>query len=664
MNSRKIFNTTCTMDCPDTCSLEVTVENEQIKSITGSKEQLVTNGFICSKVSKFAKRVYSPDRLLYPMQRIGKKGEGKFMRISWEQALDIIANKFKKIKSDFGGEAILPYHYGGSNGFLGDDFIDSYFFARLGASRLLRTLCAIPTSEVSSGMYGKMPGVAFDDFPKAKFILIWGANPKVSNIHLVPFLKKAKENGAFITVVDPVNNFSDSEIDLHIPVFPGTDLPMALALILYWKENNLIDTKFLQQHCINSEKLFEASKHWTLEKASGVCKVRKDDIKLLAQKYAESSPALLRCGWGVERNKNGGQAVAAIMAMPALLGKFGIRGGGYTLSNGSAVKMDKEKIFGKTEWKTREINMTQLGKLLNGNLKPAIKSLFIYNCNPVATVPDQNAVIRGLLRDELFTVVFDQVMTDSAKYADVLLPAVTFLEQKEIKRGYGNYMIGGVQPVIKAQGEAKTNEEVFALLAKHMGYSENFFNLSSEKLMKNVLKNMTFFDQPVNSNTLMEGKFQNGESPVQFKSVFPATEKDKIDLCPAQLGNRPFEFLPIVNIKYPLALISPATSKMISSTFGEFNYAELKLLIHPFDAGIRKLKNGDKVRIFNNLGEVHCPVRISTKIRKGVVILPKGAWQRSSLNGQTSTALCPDHLNVVGGGACYNDARVEVEKLL
>jgi anaerobic selenocysteine-containing dehydrogenase len=518
-------------------------------------------------------------------------------------------------------------------------------------------------------MYGKMPGVAYEDYPRAKFILIWGANPKVSHIHLVPFLKKAKRKGAFIAAVDPKRNFSADEIDLHLPVFPGADLPLALGMIHYWQAAGLLDNDFVFQNTLGWEPLLSAAKEWPPERAAAAAKVKGEDIVRLAEVYAKSDPALLRCGWGVERNRNGGQALAAILAMPALLGKFGVPGGGYTLSNSGAATLDHSKIFGNYKWNTRQINQTQLGQALNENqLQPPLKALFVYNCNPVVTVPDQNAIIEGLLREDLFTVVFEQVKTDSALYADILLPAVTFLEQREIKKGYGSYVVGGVQPVIPPRGEAKPNEEVFAMLGRAMGWKDEPFYWDSETCMQKTAAALSMNGACGDLSSFREGRSQQydfpGTSPVQFKTVFPRTGEGKIHLTPGELGKYPFQYLPVVEEQYPLALVSPANSKMISSTLGEFNYPELLLTIHPEDATKRGIQEGNTVRVFNDLGEVFCRVKLRENLRPGVVSMPKGAWQKSSRNGRTSTALCPATVNEVAGGACYNDARVEVEKVL
>lgn len=665
--STKILPSACTMDCPDTCSLDVEVTDDKITYIGPSELNPTTQGFICTKVSRFAERVYSPDRLLYPMKRIGEKGAGDFKRISWDEAVETICQKLKQIKEEPGGEAILPYSYGGSNALLGQDTSDRAFFAKLGASRLARTVCAAPTSEAAQGMYGKMPGTAFEDYAHAKFILIWGANPKASNIHLVPYLKRAKEAGAKIAVVDPRLNFSQKEIDLHLPVYPGTDLVVALALIHYWHRMNWLNHVFIQEHTKNADILLEKAKDYPVEKAAEIARVEPEAIKLLAEMYALHDPAVLRCGWGMERNRNGGQAAAAVLALPAVLGKFGLQGSGYTLSNSGATKVDARGLSDSISWNTRIINMNKLGKVLLEENNPPIQALFNYNCNPVATVPNQKDIIKGLQREDLFTVVFEQVITDTARFADILLPAVTFFEQKEIKRSYGAYSLHFLQPVIEPLGEAKSNEEVFAMLGRAMGWQDKAFLDDTEAYLQRAADSIYGLGGPVELESLKKEKIAffdfPGRAPVQFKTTFPWTPDGKIDLSPANLGERAYEFLPQNRNDYPLTLISPATDKMISSTLGEFNFPQLFLVMNPVDADQRSLKQGETLRVFNDLAELKAPLRISDRIRPGVVMMPKGAWRKSSANGFTATALVADDVSSVGGGACFNDATVEVERV-
>ena len=644
----------------------MTVEADRVVKIGPGDDDPITQGFICSKVSRFDRRLYHKDRLLYPMRRVGPKGDAAFERISWDDAIVDINGRFREIAGQWGAEAILPYHYGGSNGVLTDGFLDDLYFARLETSRLQKTICAAPTTEVAMGMYGKMPGVAYQDYPEARCIIIWGANPKASSIHFVPFLREAKRNGAFIAVIDPRQNFSRREIDLHLPVRPGADLPLALAMIRCWAHAGQLDESFLDQHTKNRDALLEQAETWPLDRAADVTGVPAQDIELLATRYAETSPAVIRCGWGPERNRNGGQAIAAILAIPALLGKFGTRAGGYTMSNSGAIRTRMDDALGGPRWETRSINMSQLGAVLNraAAIDPPIKGLFIYNCNPVATVPDQNAVIRGLSREDLFTVVLEQVLTDSAAYADILLPATTFLEHHDIRTSYGTYVAGGVTPVIEPCGEARSNAEVFAALGRDMGWDDEAFRWPADTYIAQVAKHMEVGSRDGDSAIFERGALQRCEfgdgNPVQFGTVEPLTSDGIVDLAPTTLGPKPYEFDPVESPDHPLTLISPANSRMVSSTLGEFNYDELVVTVHPDDAGPRGISDKDVIRVFNDLGEVVCRAELRSAVRPGVVSMPKGAWRKSSRNGSTSTALCPDHVNVVGGGACYNDARVEI----
>jgi anaerobic selenocysteine-containing dehydrogenase len=657
-------HTHCVMDCPDACSLEVELNDGRVAAIGAGPGNPDTAGFICDKVASFGERLDHEARLLYPMRRTGSKGEGQFERISWSEAVEEIVANLDRIKNQWGGEAILPYHYGGSNGKLSDELIDHLFFARLGASRLDKTICASPTTAAASGMYGKMPGVAFADYPKAECIIVWGANPKASNIHLVPYLKKAKANGAFIATVDPYRNFSSLETDLHLPVKPGTDLPVALAMIGHWVAAGALDETFLAEQASGVEPLVERAREWTIDRAADVAGVESADLRRLADVYAASSPALIRCGWGLERNRNGGQAVAAVLAMPALLGKFGVRGGGYTLSNSGTYRLRKEEVVDVRDWQTRTLDMTQLARLLNEPLEPPVKALFVYNANPAVTTPDQNGVLRGLEREDLFTVVSDQVMTDTARYADIVLPAATFLESTDLVTGYGSYLLGAIHPVKASDGEAVSNMTMFSRLGRAMGFDDEPFGWTDEEVLDRVISSLEMGGQAVDedrlrSDTRTPVEFPEGV-PNQFASTPPGTADGRARLTPAELGPEPYAFLPL-DEDYPLSLISPASTETVSSMMGEYNLDVLTVTLHPDDAASRGIASGEQVRVFNDLGEVVCEARVTDRVRPGVVSMPKGAWRRSSVNGLTSTALCPDHLQVVGNGACFNDARVEVE---
>jgi anaerobic selenocysteine-containing dehydrogenase len=664
-----VISTVCPMDCPDTCALEVEVDAGKVTAIRGSRggDHPTTDGFICSKVGNFAKRVYHESRILHPMRRTGPKGSRRFERITWDDALSEIATRFKEIIARHGAEAIVPYAYGGSNGFVSDGLVDDYFFARIGASQIDRTLCAAPTGAVAAAMYGKMPGVAPQDYVHSKMIVIWGANPRASQIHLVPYLQEARKRGAFVVTLDPREALASKEVDLHIPLLPGTDVVVALAIVDELAKLGAIDRDFLARHATGADELLAEAAKWPADRAASVAGVDAGAIRELAQRWADASPAVMRCGWGLERNSNGGHAVAAILAIPAISGKFGVRGGGYTLSNSGAAKLDVEPFFDGLRWSSRTLNMSQLGMLLEEPLTPPVKALFVYNCNPMATAPDQNSIARGLLRDDLFTVVHDQVMTDTAAYADLVLPATTFLEARDVKRCYGSFVVGGVAPAIAPVGESMPNDQLFAALGRAMGFDDRQFRMSSEDCVRYVAENLDMGNgRRPDAGAMLAGGFTTydfpGSSPVQFETVFPRTPDGKVHLCPPVLGESPWRYVEIADARFPLFLITPASARMISSTMGEFNYDESFAELSSADAASRGLADGDSVRVFNDLGEVVVRVKVSSRIRPGVVSMHKGAWSKATKNGRTAAALCPQTVEPVAGGACYNDARVQLER--
>jgi anaerobic selenocysteine-containing dehydrogenase len=670
------------MDCPDTCAVEVDVEPgdggvDRVVALRGAADHPTTRGFLCSKVARFAERLDGPERLLHPLRRTGAKGTASFARISWEEALAEITGRFRHAVETWGGEAILPFHYGGSNGLLAEDFLDDLYFARLGASRLAKTICAAPATAVATAMYGKMPGVSHEDFVHARAIVLWGANPKSSHIHLVPFLKEAGRRGAFVATVDPERHFSEAEVDLHLPVLPGADLPLALAIAHRWQEQGRLDSAFLERWTRGADALLAAAAAWDLPRAAAACGVEEGAIARLADAWSDASPALLRLGWGVERNRNGGQAMAAILALPALGGKLGVKGGGYTLSNSGWARLDPSRVLGAVPWDTRVVNMNRLGAWLAPERgvpdpqdpafppRPPVQALFVYNANPVATVPDQRSVLAGLAREDLFTVVFEQVMTDTARWADVVLPAITFLEGWELKRSYGSYGLGGIRPAVAPRGEARSNPQVFAALGRAMGFADEAFGWDDETLLARAAAAVVAGGGPADGARLAAGGWVRPapeDLPVQLGNVFPATADGLVHLAPAELGRQPFRWLPPDAGRAPLALISPADPRRISSSLGELGRQDLAVTLHPADAAARGIASGDRVRVFNELGEVVCPARLSDRLRPGVARLPKGAWQRHSQNGETANALCPSTLGFAGG-ACFNDARVEVEML-
>src|SRR5262245_32063913 len=662
-----VVETGCPLDCPDACSLAVTVRHGKVITIDGSHKNPVTDGYICAKVRKFDQRVYGPDRILYPGVRKGRKGEGRFRRISWDEALELVVSRFRSAKASHGGESILPYSYGGSNGLLTQDNIDAQLWRRFGTSRLARTVCAAPTGAANMALYGKMPSIVYQDYPDAKLIILWGVNPSASGIHLVPYVREAQKRGAALVVIDPRTTQLARSADIHLAVRPGTDVAVALAIHRHLFTGGHANADFLRDHTHGADELRKRAEPWTFTRAAEIAGVDAAALARVAELYAERSPARVRCGWGLERNRNGGNAAMAVLALPAVGGKFGVRGGGYSMSNSASWNIDRTWI-GTPEPDTRVVNMNHLGRALTDYADPPVDVLFVYNCNPVATVPDQRHVVRGLEREDLFTVVSEQVMTDTAMYADVVLPATTFLEGYDVAKAYGPINLDLGRPVVAAGGEARSNADGFGDICSRLGLLKDDEPTGELDLMLTVLDRLP---EPIGAG-LRAGELPappfGTTTPVQFVDVFPNTPDRKVNLFPAALdaeapmGLYAFQPDPTTE-QYPLALISPSSERTISSTLGELPRPDVRLVMHPDDAAARGLADNDIVRIFNHLGEVQCPLRVAASIRPGTVSLPKGTWRRSTRNNATGTALVSDSLTDIGGGACFNDARVQVASL-
>jgi anaerobic selenocysteine-containing dehydrogenase len=513
-------------------------------------------------------------------------------------------------------------------------------------------------------IYGKMPSITYEDFPEAKLIVLWGGNPSATGIHLIPYIREAQRRGAALVVIDPRTTPLAKLADVHLAVKPGSDLPVALAIHRYLFEESGADASFLAQHTTGGDRLREKAREWSFERAADVAGVPAEALAAVARLYAERSPALVRCGWGQERNRNGGNASMAILALPAVAGKFGVRGGGYAMSNSASWGITRPWIRAD-EPATRIVNMNHLGRALLDYQDPPVSVLFVYNCNPAVTIPDQHRVLQGLAREDLFTVVFEQVMTDTARYADIILPNATFMEGYDLARSYGTLSLRLGKPVVEPVGESRSNADVFGELVDRVGLGEAGDARGDLEEMFSVLDSLPGALGPELREQGVATPPWNGR-PIQFADVWPLTPDRKAHLFPEALdaaapaGLYGYQPDP-ATAEYPLALISPASERSISSTLAELSRPEVRLLMHPDDAAARGLKEGDAVRIFNALGEVRCGLQVGARIRPGTVSLPKGLWRRHTANGYTGTALVPDALTDLGGGACFNDARVQVE---
>jgi len=665
----EVVRTACVLDCPDNCGLEVSVADGKVVELNGVNDNPITGGFICRKVHRFPEHMYGPERLTTPARRIGSKGNAQFAPISWDEALSEIVERIGGIRQEFGAEAILPFCYGGSNGLLTQNTTDARLFRRLGASRLARTVCGSATGRAAEGLYGKMGGVAFDDYVHAKLIVVWGANPHASGIHLVPFLRQAQKAGAKLVVVDPRRTPLARQADLHLQVFPGGDLAIALCVIRELFASGAADDGFLQEHVADVDELHSRAQPWTFERAAEQARVPESDLRRFAEMYAQTNPAVIRCGWGLERNRHGGSAVAAVLALPAVAGKFKVRGGGYTMSNGGVWGLNADVAARAAEPSTRIVNMNQLGTALSEQTTPPVKMLFVYNANPLATLPNQNLVREGLSRDDLFTVVFDQVMTDTARYADIVLPATTFLEHSDTKASYGTMYLFGGQPAVDPVGEARPNYSVFADLCQRLDLAEPDDKSDPQELLNEIVSaspQAESLRQQLDHSAVARPSCS--PNPVQFIDVFPGTVDRRVHLVPAALDSEAAGSLYRYkdedgNQEFPLRLISPATAKTISSTFGQLDKGQVPLELSLADADARSLTDDQRVRAFNQFGEVECRVVHNPDLPAGVALIPKGLWSHNTLNGNTANALSPDCLADLGGGACFNDAAIEVEPL-
>lgn len=685
----------CPLDCPDHCSLTVTLREEpggpaQVLKVTGSEHNPFTQGVICSKVRSFGDRVHSAERLTTPLIRKASspKGPGaEFETASWDDALDLVAKQLLRVQRDHGGEAILPVSYGGSNGALTEGLMDERLWRRLGASRLSRDLCATSSGAAFDGLLGKMPGTDLRDYEYAKLIVVWGQNPKDSGMHLVPTIKAAQAKGAKLVVVDPRSTGLARSADLHLAIHPGTDLCLALAVHNIFFGKGWQADAFLEKHTTGVAKLRDAAALWTVDKAAAETRLDPADIERLAELLHETSPAVIRAGWGPERCRNGGSAMAAIYALAATCGLYGEKGGGLTSSQSRAVQLKSEVAVGaELPAGLRTISLSQVGRALLGHADvldggPTPHFVFNYNCNAASTLPNQNAVLKGLRREDLFTVVSEQVMTDTAYYADVILPATTFLEHDEVSAGYGATFLTHARKVMEAVGEARTNAAMFGGIIERAGLAQPGDATELDPLAAAILKETDLADSQRQAltrtgGTLTAFEIENGRAPMPFVDHLPRTPDQKMNLFPEDLDREAHARAQLTGasgglyvyqpdpatIEYPLALISPAMGRMITSTFGESYAGPAPLFMNRRDAEMRGLAHGDEVRVFNDLGEAHVHVQVGGRDEPaaGTAVLLKGLWARHTANGLSSNALSPDHLSDLGGNACFNDARVEV----
>jgi anaerobic selenocysteine-containing dehydrogenase len=713
----RTVHTVCSHDCPDSCGVLVTInEAGRATRIQGDPDHPVTRGFLCGKVAKYLDRVYAPDRLLYPMRRRaglpktqlpqGREHEA-FERISWDEALDTIASRLQNISDQLGPESILPYSYAGTIGVLGYGSMDRRFFHRLGASQLNRTICSTAGGDALVSVYGRKLGTDTEAFRDSRFILAWGANIHGNNIHLWPMIEEARRQGAKLVVIDPYATRTARLADWHIPILPGTDVALALGLMHVIIRDSLFDHDYVAAHTHGFEQLKALAAEYTPECVSRWTGIAPQDIERLAREYATTTPAVIRMNYGIQRSENGGTAARAVAMLPALIGAWKHRGGGLQLSTSGAFSWDEHTLrrpdlmlASPLKRPARVVNMVQLGHALTELDNPRVHALFVYNSNPAAVAPDQSQVLRGMARSDLFTVVHEQFFTDTADYADILLPATTFLEHKEIQGAYGHYYVQLSNQAIEPLGESRSNVQLFSELAQRMGFTEDCFRETADDLIAQALRvhgdqpswikgitpqaldgagghiRLKFESEALGGDFLpfADGGFGTPSGKVEFYSESLAAQG--LDPLPGFVAPEESRHARVTNVAasspYPLEFLPRKADNYMNSTFANLpthqkmessHHATLEM--HQDDAEARGISDGDNIDVFNARGSIRLTARVSANGNASVpagVVASRLSWNKLSPGGNNVNLLTSQRLTDIGGGATFYSTLVEVRK--
>src|SRR5579863_8153167 len=667
---KQVVHAACPHDCPDACGVLITVEDGRATKIKGDPAHPVTRGFLCAKVAKYLDRVYSPDRVLYPMRRVGPKGlkaagEGaratqEWERITWEEALDEIAARFKKISAEFGSEAILPYSYGGTLGILNGRSMDRRFFHRLGASQLARNICSAAGEAGLKSVIGVKLGTEPEQFRHSRYIIAWAANIHGNNVHLWPFIEEARRQGAKLVVIDPYRTRSAACSDWYLPINPGTDAALALGLMHVIIGENLHDADYVERYTVGFEQLRDKVREYTPERVAKWTGIAASDIVKLAREYATTHPAVIRLNYGVQRSEGGGMATRAVAMLPCITGSWKEVGGGLQLSTsgafasiGSGLKR-KDLMLKSLGRPARTVNMVELGKALNTLDGPPIQALFVYGSNPAATCPNHNEVVRGLQRADLFTVVHEQFLTDTTDYADIVLPATTFFEHKELQTAYGHYFLQVSDQAIEPLGECRSNVEVFRVLAEGMGFEDNCFSESVDQIIDSAVNS----DHPWLRGITRERLERESQIRMNFEGTTPAqpgapepaqsyapflpfahgnffTASGRAELYSESLKAQGLD--PVVHFEppsesrhgdgaktFPLEFLARKADNFLNSSFSNLpviqKMEESGLLdMSARDAEARRIADGDRVRVFNRRGDILLKAKVDGAVQPGVV---------------------------------------------
>jgi len=722
---RKVVHAACPHDCPDACGVLVTVEGGRATKIQGDPDHPFTQGFLCAKVSKYLDRVYSPDRVLYPMRRITPKGISppgrslatsmaeNFERVSWDEALDEITRRFKQVINTFGPEAILPYSYGGTLGTLNGASLDRRFFHRLGASQLERTICSAAGEAGLKSVTGVKLGTEPEQFRESRYIIAWGANIHGNNVHLWPFIEEARRAGAKLVVIDPYRTRTAACADWYLPINPGTDAALALGMMHVIIGENLHDADYVAKHTVGFEELRNKVKEYPPQRVAEWTGISTNDIVALAREYATIRPAVIRVNYGIQRAENGGMAMRAVTMLPCITGSWKEVGGGLQLSTSGAFGLNKEKALERPDLMlkalgrpSRVVNMVELGKALNTLDKPPIQALFVYNSNPAAVCPNHNQVIRGLLRPGLFTFVHEQFFTDTTDYADIVLPATTFFEHKDLQGAYGHYYLQISDQAIEPLGECRSNVELFRSLAQKMELEPELFQDSVDEMIDAALDSPNPWLKGITRERLEQEKHVRlnfGEklslSSVQQKNASPEgisqpekshshrpflpfahgnfqTPSGKAQLYNPELKAQGLD--PVVEFvapnesrhskssqRFPLEMLARKADNFLNSTFSNVESVQRMekpglLEISAADAQARGISDGDTVRIFNARGALQLTAHVDGRVQPGVVSARLN-WAKLTAGGRNVNVLTSEKLSDMGNSATFYSVLVEVE---
>ena len=667
----------CPHDCPDTCSLITTVVDTKAVRVAGNPAHRHTDGALCTKVSRYTERTYHPERILHPLRRVGPKGSGQFEPVDWDTALSDIALRLKAIAAR-DPQAIQPYSYAGTMGLVQGEGMAARFFNRLGAAHLDRTICAAAGGEALVQTLGGKLGMKVEFFAEAKLIVIWGSNSIASNLHFWRLAQQAKRDGARLVCIDPRRSETADKCHEHIALRPGTDAALALALMHQLITHDWLDHGYIAQHTLGWEALRERALQWPPERAAEVCGVPVQQIVDLARAYGTTKPAAIRLNYGMQRVRGGGNAVRAVTCLPALVGAWRHRAGGLLLSASGHFPVNRaalhrpDLLAGRTP---RTINMVTIGDDLlreaSPGFGPKIEALIVYNSNPVAVAPESGRVVKGFEREDLFTVVLEHFQTDTADYADYILPATTQLEHWDIHTSYGHTDVLLNQPAIAPLGESRSNTDIFRALAARMGFDEPCFADDDETLCRTAFGPVVSFDQllehgfatlPLPDAPFAQGGFPTASGRCEFFSAALAAQGQ--DGLPDHLPN--FETAGS-DPSHPLAMISPPARNFLNSSF--VNVKSLRdiegeplLEMHTGDAAARGIQSGDTVRVFNGRGEYRCKAKVSARARPGVVNGLGIWWRKLGLDGTNVNQLTSQKLTDMGRGPVFYDCLVEVER--